>query len=158
GISRTLGLLARSDGLFIVSQTERSLEIQTMFLATWLLGRKSGPERTGRGRVRCRGGAQPAGRRGFTPRLQVLEDRSRPRTLAVPNNRGSGTGSIRAQILAASSGDTIVFASSLKNQTITLASELVIDKSLNIEGLGATKLTVSGNDVTRVFDISGSVT
>src|SRR5262249_6448661 len=67
-------------------------------------------------------------------------------------------GSLRAAIAAASNGDTIIFASSLNNQTITLTSgELVIDKSLDIEGLGANKLTVSGNDATRVFDISSGV-
>jgi hypothetical protein len=87
------------------------------------------------------------------PRLEVLEDRSLPSTLTVSNNLDSGPGSLRAQIAAASSGDTIVFASVLKNQTITLASELVINKSLDIEGLGARKLTVSGNDASRVFDI-----
>jgi hypothetical protein len=57
-------------------------------------------------------------------------------------------------IAAAVSGDTIVFDSSLKGQTITLTSgELVIDKSLEIEGPGAKHLTISGNDASRVFDI-----
>ncbi|HKB38841.1 MAG TPA: hypothetical protein VKD72_20525, partial [Gemmataceae bacterium] len=88
------------------------------------------------------------------PRLEVLEDRSLPSTFTVLNNFDSGPGSLRAQIAAASSGDTIVFASVLKNQTITLTSgELKIDKSLDIEGLGAASLTVSGNDASRVFDI-----
>src|SRR5438552_5662897 len=56
----------------------------------------------------------------------------------------------------AGSGDTINFDSSLAGQTITLTSgELAITKNLDIEGLGADQLTVSGNDTSRVFDISG---
>lgn len=47
---------------------------------------------------------------------------------------------------AASSGDTIVFARGLRNHTITLNSgELAISKSLDIEGLGASKPAISGS-------------
>jgi hypothetical protein len=62
-------------------------------------------------------------------------------------------------IAAAQSGDTIRFDHHLHGQTITLTSgELVIDKSLDIEGLGAERLTVSGNHASRIFDISDGVT
>jgi len=64
---------------------------------------------------------------------------------------------LRATIAAASSGDTIVFANSLKNKTITLTSgQLAVSKSLDIEGLGAKHLAISGNHASRVFDMSGS--
>jgi hypothetical protein len=70
------------------------------------------------------------------------------------NNLDIGSGSLWATIAAAHNGDTVVFAPSLAGQTITLTGgELVISKSLEIEGLGAAKLTVSGNDTGRVFDI-----
>src|SRR5262249_9479231 len=60
-----------------------------------------------------------------------------------------------AAIKAASSGDTIVFDSSLAGQTITLTSgELPISQSLDIEGPGAGLLALSGNTASRVFDIS----
>jgi uncharacterized protein (TIGR03118 family) len=53
----------------------------------------------------------------------------------------------------------IQFDHHLAGQTITLTSgELVIDKSLDIEGPGADRLTISGNDASRVFDIRGSTT
>jgi hypothetical protein len=92
--------------------------------------------------------------RSFVPRLEVLEDRAVPSTLTVLNNLDSGAGSLRDTIKAANSGDTVVFASGLNGQRITLTSdELAIKKSLDIEGPGASLLAVSGNDTFRVFDI-----
>ena len=47
-----------------------------------------------------------------------------------------------------------VFASGLNGQTITLTSgELLITKSLSITGPGEAELTISGNHVSRVFDL-----
>jgi hypothetical protein len=98
-------------------------------------------------------------RRRFQPRLERFEDRTLLSTLTVLNTKDSGAGSLRAAIAAASSGDTIVFAPSVRQRTITLTSgELSITKSLDIEGPGAAQLTISGNHASRVFDISGGVT
>jgi hypothetical protein len=98
----------------------------------------------------------------FRPHLQALEDRWVPSTLTVTNALDTGVagdGSLRGEIAAAQSGDTINFASSLRGQTITLTGgELAITKNLDIEGPGANQLTVSGNGASRVFDISGGVT
>jgi arylsulfate sulfotransferase len=76
----------------------------------------------------------------------------------VLTNGDSGPGSLRSAIALAQSGDQIVFAPSLQRQTITLASQLDISKSLDIEGPGAGLLAVSGNHHSRVFSISGGVT
>jgi hypothetical protein len=95
----------------------------------------------------------------FRPRLEVLEGRDVPSTLTVTNNLDSyffpPAGSLRAEIAAAQPGDTIVFDQSLKGKTITLdyRSELYIDKSIDIEGLGAKNLAISGGNRTRVFEI-----
>src|SRR5262249_51099930 len=78
----------------------------------------------------------------FRPWMEALEDRSLPSTLTVLNNLDSGVGSLRAEIAAASTGDKIVFAPSLAGQTITLASQLAVGKSVDIEGPGASLLTV----------------
>ena len=98
-------------------------------------------------------------RRQFRPTFEGLECRTVLSTLTVLNNHDSGPGSLRDTIAAAGGGDTIVFARQLDGQTITLTGgELTITKSLDIEGPGASRLTISGDHSSRVFDISGGVT
>jgi hypothetical protein len=93
----------------------------------------------------------------IVPQLEALEDRTVPSTLTVTSAADDGSaGTLRAVIATASNGDTIRFEHHLAGQTITFQSELAITKSLDIDGLGADKLTISGNDTSRVFDISGS--
>jgi hypothetical protein len=110
------------------------------------LGRRrpSDHERTVRGRI--------------VPRLEALDDRIVPSTLLVTSAADDGTaGTLRAAITTAASGDTIQFAPGLARQTITLTQgELAITQSLDIEGLGASQLTISGNNASRVFDITAS--
>jgi parallel beta-helix repeat protein len=73
-------------------------------------------------------------------------------TITVTNLNDSGAGSLRQAIIDASSGDTINF---FVTGTITLISgELVINKTLTISGPGASQLTISGNNASRVFKIS----
>jgi hypothetical protein len=89
----------------------------------------------------------------------VLEDRTLPSTLTVLNNADDGDGSLRAVIAVAQNGDQIAFDQSLRGQTITLTSgELALAKNLDIEGLGADQLSISGNHQSRIFDIGGGVT
>jgi hypothetical protein len=66
-----------------------------------------------------------------------------------------GAGTLRSNMLAAATGDTIDVA---VLGTITLTSELVIGQDLNIAGPGADNLTVSGNHASRVFHILPAVT
>ena len=75
-------------------------------------------------------------------------------TFTVTSLSDSGAHSLRAGI---QSGDaTIAFAPGLHG-TITLTSALLpITGSVTIDGPGANKLSVSGNNAYRVFDISGS--
>ena len=81
----------------------------------------------------------------FRPALEMLERRDVPSTLTVTNNLDSAAGSLRAEVAAANPGDTINFAPSLNGQTITLSSgELLLNKSLTIDGPGAGQLAISG--------------
>ena len=98
-------------------------------------------------------------RASFRPQLEALESRWLLSTLTVLNTHDSGDGSLRADIAAANSGDVIRFDRSLAGQTIRLTSgQLVVNKSLDIEGLGAAKLSISGNNSSRVFDVSNAAT
>jgi hypothetical protein len=98
---------------------------------------------------------QRPARRSFRPQLEVLEGRDVPSTLTVTNNLDSAPGSLRAEIAAAKSGDTIVFAPSLDHHTITLLRELVINKNLTINGPGEFQLTVTSKPyVDEMFDMS----
>src|SRR5262245_4173694 len=111
-----------------------------MSLTSWLRNLHTAWHRRPKeGGSRRSGGSGPAAR--LRPRLEALEDRLLPSTLAVLNVNDSGPGSLRADIAAAHSGDTIVIDSSLRSQNITLTSgELVIDKDLDIEGPGGSAL------------------
>lgn len=67
--------------------------------------------------------------------------------------------SLREAVNAAESGDTITFAQNLSGATITLASELILNKDLIIDGSAlAEKVTVSGDEQYRVFMINSSGT
>ena len=76
-------------------------------------------------------------------------------TFTVTNNNDSGLGSLRQAIADANAAiglDTIEFDNSLSGQEIILTSgELQITDDLNINGLGADFLTISGNNTDRVF-------
>jgi Domain of unknown function (DUF4347)/RTX calcium-binding nonapeptide repeat (4 copies) len=70
-------------------------------------------------------------------------------------NFSVGDLSLREAIQLAENDNTISFDSNLSGGTITLSlGELEINKSLNIEGLGADNLTIDGNNASRVFNIS----
>jgi hypothetical protein len=108
------------------------------------------------------------------PRLEALEDRCVPSTLnhhcpppptpsgAVTNLLDSGPGSLRYEIAAAKSGDTITFAPGLDGQTITLSSgnELYIaGKNLTIQGPGTGLLTVASGpsaNTSRIFEVAAA--
>ena len=77
-------------------------------------------------------------------------------TFTVTNTDDAGGGSLRQQIAAAASGDTIGFS---VTGTITLTGgELVINKNLTIAGPGAKDLIVSGGNRSRVFNVASGAT
>src|SRR5947207_9528515 len=126
----------------------------------------------------------------FPVQLQALEERRLFSTLTVTSFQDSGVGSLRAEIAAAQSGDTIVSSSTLASfatllsssalsrsssnskhghgkptpppppppppiPTITLTTgELLVTKNLTIQGPGAGKLVISGNNASRAFEMT----
>jgi hypothetical protein len=76
-------------------------------------------------------------------------------TVTVTSASDSGAGSLRAAIAAADPGDTITFDGSLDGETIDLTTGAIpIDKSLTIEGPGASDLAVDAGHNSRIFVLS----
>ncbi len=66
--------------------------------------------------------------------------------------------SLREAVAAAAAGDTIVFSPRFSTtQTITIATEIVIPRSMTISGPGATKLKITSNYASRIFSTNGNV-
>jgi hypothetical protein len=106
---------------------------------------------------------RPTPRRSPASRLclESLEDRRLLSTFSVLNLNGSGPGSLREAIVsanAATGADLIRFAPAARDGTIALAGgQLSITDELSIDGPGAGRLAVSGNDASRVFQIGSGV-
>jgi Protein kinase domain len=72
---------------------------------------------------------------------------------SVTNLNDHGPGSLREAIKNASPGSTISFSKNLKGTIALTSGELVINKNLIIAGPGSSLLSISGSEVSRVFNI-----
>jgi hypothetical protein len=89
--------------------------------------------------------------------LEHLEGRVVLSTITVTSAADAGSGSLRAAIAKAQSGDTINFSAKLDGKTIHLSSgELAIAQSLTIAGPGAGSLDIDAGGTSRVFDITSA--
>jgi len=103
--------------------------------------------------------AVPAGLMGATA---IASSAPTPTVLVVTHLNDSltakaGDGSLRGEILAAKSGDTILFSSNLAGGTINLAGALTLSTNLTING-GTDNLTISGGGKYEVFRVTQGVT
>jgi parallel beta-helix repeat protein len=73
----------------------------------------------------------------------------------VTNNNDAGPGSLRQAVLIAGPNETIYFAPNVASPITLTSGEIVIAKSRSISGPGARAMTVSGNNASRVFHLTG---
>jgi hypothetical protein len=102
-------------------------------------------------------------KRAMAARLSIerLEDRTVPSTFTVGNLADSGAGSLREAVLDANNqpgADLISVASGVRGTITLTGGELSITDDLILDGPGVNRLTISGNDASRVFSVSGSAT
>jgi CRISPR/Cas system CMR-associated protein Cmr5 small subunit len=75
-------------------------------------------------------------------------------TITVTSAAETGTGSLKQAIIDATDGDLINFdVSAMGGNTITLTSQVVINKDLTIQGING-GIILDGNNATRVMDIA----
>jgi len=80
-------------------------------------------------------------------------------TLTVTTNNDSGAGSLRQAVLDAGGGDTITFNPSLSGQTISLTSQITLDKNLTLDGSGLTyQVQVISSGSMRLFTVDSGFT
>lgn len=77
-------------------------------------------------------------------------------TRVVSTAADAGSGSLRQALTGAATGDSIVFAPALANQTIRLSTQLTLNKSVVIDGRRAPNLTLSGEGRVRILRIDYS--
>ncbi len=70
----------------------------------------------------------------------------------VTSTADTGPGSMREVINSACAGDTIRFSTTL-NDTISLSSEITIDKNLVVLGLSTQDIVMSGQLISRIFHV-----
>jgi hypothetical protein len=88
--------------------------------------------------------------------LEPLEGRWVPST--VSNLADAGAGSLRQAIIDTPAGGTVDFQPGLSGTIALKTGELLIDKDLTITAPGESVITVSGNHVSRAFDIAAGST
>lgn len=107
-----------------------------------------------RGIARPQGGATDIGAYEYLPYFVVT-------TAADESDNSSdpavGTGTSLREALADANhygtAQTITFAPALSGETITVGSELAISTQVTIQGPGASQLTISGGNASRVFEV-----
>ena len=96
--------------------------------------------------------------RSYRPRIDTLEEREVPTLWTVTNLLDNVAGSLRAEVFQAQNGDTVQFADGLQGQITLTTGEIAINHRIDIEGLGADVIQVSGNLNGRVFNVAANQT
>ncbi len=76
----------------------------------------------------------------------------------VLNTNDNGSGSLRDMVSCATANDIITFSLPLMSQITLTSGQINITKNLTITGPGITNLSISGNNVSRLFHIEPGTT
>jgi hypothetical protein len=90
------------------------------------------------------------------PALEVLEDRCVPSTLTVTRSADDVTQNhtLRYAVVHARSGDTIQITAAVKAPIVLTHGELILSQNVTIASVPASTPTISGDAISRVFEIS----
>src|SRR4051794_65642 len=99
----------------------------------------------------------------FRPALEVLEDRRVPATLPVTSTLDDVTqrGTLRYAVAHAGDGDTILLTPAVARAGITLTQGelLLTQQNLTIASAAPPRpVTISGNHLSRIFEVAGGAT
>ncbi|MBI3866960.1 MAG: right-handed parallel beta-helix repeat-containing protein [Verrucomicrobia bacterium] len=86
----------------------------------------------------------------FSPCAEVSLETS----MLVANANDSGPGSLRDRLAAIPPGGTIRFAPDVLGTIVLISGELVLDKGVSVIGPGPDRLAISGNNLSRVFNVA----
>ena len=105
----------------------------------------------------ARGGGR---RHAFRPGMAVLEDRCVPSTLTVTSSADDVTlnHTLRYAVAHAQSGDTIQITAAVKSPIVLTLGELLLNKNVTIKSVPSQTPTISGDGLSRVFEISAGAT
>lgn len=118
-----------------------------MRFMSWMRNLNSSSSRTKTGARR---------RPSIRPRLEVLEDRCTPSTFTVSNFKDAGAGSLRQAVINANNRagpDTVVFKPGLEGTIKLTSGQINITGALFLDGPGANKITIDGNQNGRIFQV-----
>jgi hypothetical protein len=122
---------------------------------TWMRERIGAEQTAWRGRHKLRKSpSRPTPR--FRPRLEALEDRCVPSTLAVTNSGDDVNvqGTLRYDVAHAQSGDTILLTGAVQSGIVLTQGELVLNQNVTITSGGDHQIMISGNNNSRVFEVA----
>src|SRR5262249_13030544 len=91
--------------------------------------------------------------------LEALEDRCVPSTLTVTSSGDDITDhhTLRYAVAHAQSGDTILLTAAIKAPILLTHGELVVSQNVTVKSVPAQTPTISGNGMSRIFEISAGV-
>jgi hypothetical protein len=97
------------------------------------------------------------GTTGWSPFTATESGFHATRGPVVSNTDDSGPGSLRDAVALAAPNATITFAPALSGETITLLSQLLLDKDVTIDASSLVDgIELSGDDATRIFRVDAS--